>query len=41
MVRFSKGAPGEVTGGTIERVDGDYYLLNATADQVVIRIEEE
>ena len=37
MVRFSKGAPGEVTGGTIERVDGDYYLLNATADQFVIR----
>lgn len=41
MVRFSKGTPGEVTGGTIERVDGDYYLLHATADQVVIRIEEE
>ena len=41
MVRCNAGTPGDVEGGAVEHVDGDYYLLHATSDQVTINMEEE
>lgn len=41
MVRCNKGTPGQVAGGTIEHIAGDYYLLRATEAQVDISIEGE
>lgn len=38
MVRCNNGTPAEVEGGALEHVDGDYYLLRATEDQVDIRM---
>lgn len=38
LMRFSEGAPGQITGGTAEHIGGDYYLLRATAAQVTIKL---
>ena len=38
MVRCNNGTPAKVEGGTLEHVDGYYYLLRATEDQVDIRM---
>ena len=38
MVRMSEGTPGNVTGGTIEHLTGELYLLHAT--EAEIRIEK-
>ncbi len=41
MVRCSNGfTPGEVTGGELERVKGDFYLLHATSDIITIQKEK-
>lgn len=37
MVRFNKGKPGKVDGGTIENVNGQFYLLKATSDIITIQ----
>lgn len=39
MVRINDGQPGAVTGGTLENVTGDLYLLHATSDEIRIEIE--
>ena len=36
LVRFNEGTPGTVTGGTIEHISGDFYLLHAATSQVTI-----
>lgn len=38
MVRINEGEIGVVTGGTIENVTGDLYLLHATSDEIRIEI---
>ncbi|MEG2570720.1 MAG: DUF2194 domain-containing protein, partial [Clostridia bacterium] len=41
MVRINnKGTPSKVEGGSIERIDGDHYLLTATSANVTISFEE-
>jgi len=37
LMRFNEGVPGEVTGGTVEHIGADFYLLRATAAQVTIQ----
>jgi len=37
IMRFNEGTPIEITGGTAEHIDGDFYLLRATASQVTIK----
>ena len=36
MIRFNDGIPGKVTGGELERVTGNLYLLHAVNDEVTI-----
>ena len=36
MVRWNEGEIGEVSGGTIEHIAGNFYLLHATQSQVRI-----
>lgn len=38
LMRFNEGTPGQITGGTAEHIGGDFYLLRATASQVIINI---
>lgn len=39
LVRFNKGEPGFVEGGSIEHVTEELYLLRATKDHVVVTVE--
>lgn len=39
MVRINKGTPGEVEGGTLERLEGNLYVLHATSSEVRIEIQ--
>jgi len=39
MLRFNKGKPGIVEGGTMEHICGNLYLLHAIRPQVVISVE--
>lgn len=39
MVRCNKGKPVKVSGGEIEPISGDYYLLKATQETVIIETE--
>lgn len=39
MVRCNEGKPVKVIGGEIEHISGDYYLLKATQDTVIIETE--
>lgn len=42
LVRINEGRPGKVTGGTLEHISGDLYLLHAVREEVVIeRVGEE
>ena len=41
MVRCNQGEPDKVTGGEIEHISGDFYLLRATQDVVTIQLEQE
>ncbi len=41
MVRCNEGKPVKVSGGEIEHISGDYYLLKATQDTVIIETEAE
>lgn len=41
MVRCNGRSVAGVTGGSLEHIDGDYYLLYATQDQVRIELEVE
>ena len=36
MLRFNNGIPGKVTGGELEHVTGNLYLLHAVNDEVTI-----
>ena len=36
MMRFNNGAPGEITGGELEHISGDIYILRATSDLIKI-----
>ena len=36
MLRFNDGIPGKVTGGELEHVTGNLYLLHAVNDEVTI-----
>lgn len=38
MVRFNKGEPQDVTGGTLEHLTGNLYLLRADSDDIRIRM---
>ena len=39
MVRFNKGTPGEVTGGSLEKIQDGLYLLKAESENVSIKRE--
>ncbi len=41
MVRCNRGTPAKVTGGEIEHISGDFYLLHATQDTVTITLDTE
>lgn len=41
MVRCNNGTPSKVSGGEIEHISGDFYLLRATQDTVTITLETE
>ena len=36
MLRFNDGIPSKVTGGELEHVTGNLYLLHAVNDEVTI-----
>lgn len=36
MVRFNSNKPGDVTGGSLEHLTGNLYLLHATSSTVTI-----
>lgn len=36
MVRFNNGKPGDITGGSLEHLTGNLYLLHATSSSVAI-----
>ncbi|KXT69715.1 hypothetical protein SGADD02_00934 [Streptococcus gallolyticus] len=36
MVRFNSDKPGDVTGGSLEHLTGNLYLLHATSSTVTI-----
>lgn len=38
MVRFNKGSPGDVIGGSLEHLTGNLYLLQADSDNITIRM---
>lgn len=39
MVRMNEGEPNTVTGGTLEHLTGDLYLLHATSDSITIELK--
>lgn len=39
MVRMNEGEPNMVTGGTLEHLTGDLYLLHATSDSITIELK--
>lgn len=40
MIRFNEGTPGEVDGGSMEKVGDGLYLLKAESENVIIKREE-
>lgn len=41
LVKINSGEPGEVQGGTLQEMEGGYYLLEAVETEVVIDIVDE
>ena len=39
MLRFNEGQPGKVTGGDLEHLTGNLYLLHATSDKISIEVK--
>ena len=40
MMRFNSGEPVKVSGGEVEHISGDFYLLKATQDTLIIETGE-